>query len=100
MLIISDSVGALGCERLQSIYIGITKCIFPGDLTYTAKAPAELSLVPLMRQKAYTGEQLFRQLVAEAEALRKEKKRNVYSGIHKLVLLFWSSSTASRRLKV
>lgn len=57
----------------------------PGDLVYTAKAPAALKLVPLSRLRPYTGEQLFQQLTAEAEALRKEKKRNVYSGIHKYV---------------
>lgn len=59
----------------------------PGDLVYTAKPPSMLSLIPLMRTKPYTGEQLVQQLVAEAEALRKEKKRNVYSGIHKYLYL-------------
>ncbi|GBP89731.1 Leucine-rich repeat-containing protein 47 [Eumeta japonica] len=61
--------------------------ISPGDLVYTARAPTELKITPLMRQKAYTGEQLYQQLAAEAEALRKEKKRNVYSGIHKYLYL-------------
>ncbi|XP_026313481.1 leucine-rich repeat-containing protein 47-like [Hyposmocoma kahamanoa] len=59
----------------------------PGDLTYTAKAPSELKLTPLLRLKPCTGEQLFQQLTAEAEALRKEKKRNVYSGIYKYLYL-------------
>ncbi|KAI8441818.1 hypothetical protein MSG28_005504 [Choristoneura fumiferana] len=36
---------------------------------------------------AYTGEQLFQQLTAEAEALRKEKKRNVYSGNTQILYL-------------
>ncbi|XP_072934143.1 leucine-rich repeat-containing protein 47-like [Epargyreus clarus] len=61
--------------------------IAPGDLTYTAKAPSQLKLTPLTRSKPFTGEQLFQQLTAEAEALRKEKKRNVYSGIHKYLYL-------------
>ncbi|CAG9126354.1 unnamed protein product [Plutella xylostella] len=61
--------------------------IAPGDLVYTAKPPARLKLVPLSRLKPCTGEQLFQQLTAEAEALRKEKKRNVYSGIHKYLYL-------------
>ncbi|CAH0402886.1 unnamed protein product [Chilo suppressalis] len=61
--------------------------IAPGDLVYTAKAPSVLKLTPLSRLKAYTGEQLFQQLTAEADALRKEKKRNVYSGIHKYLYL-------------
>ncbi|XP_034827736.1 leucine-rich repeat-containing protein 47-like [Maniola hyperantus] len=59
----------------------------PGDLMYTAKAPAKLRLTPLSRAKLYSGEQLFQQLTAEADALRKEKKRNVYSGIHKYLYL-------------
>ncbi|KAJ8711250.1 hypothetical protein PYW07_008492 [Mythimna separata] len=61
--------------------------IAPGDLVYTAKAPAALKLTPLSRLRPYSGEQLFQQLTAEAEALRKEKKRNVYSGIHKYLYL-------------
>ncbi|XP_026730440.1 leucine-rich repeat-containing protein 47-like [Trichoplusia ni] len=61
--------------------------IAPGDLVYTAKPPAALKLTPLSRLRLYSGEQLFQQLTAEAEALRKEKKRNVYSGIHKYLYL-------------
>ncbi|XP_049699043.2 leucine-rich repeat-containing protein 47 [Helicoverpa armigera] len=61
--------------------------IAPGDLVYTAKPPAALKLTPLSRLRPYSGEQLFQQLTAEAEALRKEKKRNVYSGIHKYLYL-------------
>ncbi|XP_068623611.1 leucine-rich repeat-containing protein 47-like [Battus philenor] len=61
--------------------------ISPGDLIYTAKSPKALKLVPLSRVRPYTGEQLFQQLQAEAEALRKEKKRNVYTGIHKYLYL-------------
>lgn len=53
---------------------------------YTAKPPSKLKLTPLTRSKPFTGEQLFQQLTTEAEALRKEKKRNVYTGIHKYVL--------------
>ncbi|OWR55095.1 leucine-rich repeat-containing protein 47-like [Danaus plexippus] len=59
----------------------------PGDLVYTAKTPSELKLIPLNRTKHFTGEQLFQQLTNEADALRKEKKRNVYSGIHKYLYL-------------
>ncbi|XP_046963954.1 leucine-rich repeat-containing protein 47-like [Vanessa cardui] len=59
----------------------------PGNVVYTAKPPSKLSLKPLSRAKAYTGEQLFQQLTVEADSLRKEKKRNVYSGIHKYLYL-------------
>ncbi|XP_022120022.2 leucine-rich repeat-containing protein 47-like [Pieris rapae] len=64
-----------------------TAKIPPGNLVYTAKAPSKLKLTPLTRSKPFTGEQLFHQLTTEAEALRKEKKRNVYSGIHKYLYL-------------
>ena len=40
-----------------------------------------------MRNKIYTGAALFQQLQTEADNLRKEKKRNVYSGIHKYLYL-------------
>ncbi|XP_053617390.1 leucine-rich repeat-containing protein 47-like [Plodia interpunctella] len=61
--------------------------IAPGDLVYTAKIPSQLKLTPLSRLRPCSGEQLFQQLTAEADALRKEKKRNVYSGIHKYLYL-------------
>lgn len=54
---------------------------------YTAKPPNELEIKPLMRNKVYTGSALFQQLQTEADNLRKEKKRNVYSGIHKYLYL-------------
>lgn len=40
-----------------------------------------------MRNNIYTGSALFQQLQTEAENLKKEKKRNVYSGIHKYLYL-------------
>lgn len=61
--------------------------LFVGDLTYTAEVPTELKIKPLMYNKIYTGADLFQKLQMEAEALRKEKKRNVYSGIHKYLYL-------------
>lgn len=45
-----------------------------------------------MREKSYTGAVLFQQLQTEAENLRKEKKRNVYSGIHKYLYLLEGKS--------
>lgn len=58
-----------------------------GDLVYTALPPNELTIKPLNRIQGMTGAQLFGKLKAEAENLRKEKKRNVYSGIHKYLYL-------------
>ncbi|EFN84175.1 Leucine-rich repeat-containing protein 47 [Harpegnathos saltator] len=63
------------------------KLIAPGDLTYTAMPPTELKIKPLMRNNTYTAIALFQQLQTEAENLRKEKKRNVYSGVHKYLYL-------------
>ncbi|XP_043478109.1 leucine-rich repeat-containing protein 47-like [Leptopilina heterotoma] len=58
-----------------------------GNLKYTAMPPAEIQIKPLMRNKIYSGAALFNQLQMEAENLRKEKKRSVYSGIHKYLYL-------------
>lgn len=59
----------------------------PGNLTYTALASKDLKLQPLNRNETLTGAELFARLKAVAEALRKEKKRNTYSGIHKYLHL-------------
>ncbi|XP_076249590.1 leucine-rich repeat-containing protein 47 [Calliopsis andreniformis] len=77
------------CEKRNAATIAThdLKLITPGDLTYTAKPPMELEIKPLMRNKIYTGAELFQQLQTEADNLRKEKKRNVYSGIHKYLYL-------------
>ena len=58
-----------------------------GNLTYTAMLPQEIQIKPLNRSKNYSGAALFRKLQTEAEILRKEKKRNAYSGIHKYLYL-------------
>lgn len=58
-----------------------------GYIQYTAKSPHLLSIIPLGRTKKVTAEKLYDDLKAEAEALRKEKKRNVFSGIHKYLYL-------------
>ncbi|XP_011498436.1 PREDICTED: leucine-rich repeat-containing protein 47-like [Ceratosolen solmsi marchali] len=61
--------------------------LLDGNLIYTAQAPNDIKIKPLMRTKEFTGAELFQQLQTEAENLRKEKKRNVYSGIHKYLYL-------------
>lgn len=58
-----------------------------GVVRYTAKPPNRLQIVPLGKAKLVSGERLYNKLKSEAEALRKEKKRNVYSGIHKYLYL-------------
>nr|XP_023025508.1 leucine-rich repeat-containing protein 47-like [Leptinotarsa decemlineata] len=59
----------------------------PGNLTYTTSPPDKLLIKPLNRASPMTGAQLFNKLQTEANNLRKEKKRNTYSGIHKYLYL-------------
>lgn len=56
-------------------------------IRYTAKEPDHLQIHPLGKLKKVTALKLYNDLKAEADALRKEKKRNVYSGIHKYLYL-------------
>lgn len=58
-----------------------------GYIHYTAKSPQRMAIIPLGKTKKVTAQRLYDDLKAEAEALRKEKKRNVYSGIHKYLYL-------------
>lgn len=56
-------------------------------IKYTAKEPNHLKIHPLGKLKAITALKLYNDLKAEAEALRKEKKRHVFSGIHKYLYM-------------
>lgn len=58
-----------------------------GSLRYTTLPPNELVIRPLNRTTDMTGAELFSKLQTEANNLRKEKKRNTYSGIHKYLYL-------------
>ncbi|GBN66061.1 Leucine-rich repeat-containing protein 47 [Araneus ventricosus] len=58
-----------------------------GDLIYDARPPNEIKIVPLNRKKEYTAAELYSQLNDEADAIRKEKKKNTYSGIHKYLYM-------------
>lgn len=58
-----------------------------GFIRYTAHEPSHLNIIPLGKTKKISAQKLYDNLKAEAEALRKEKKRNVYSGIHKYLYL-------------
>ncbi|KAL0267238.1 UNVERIFIED_CONTAM: hypothetical protein PYX00_009571 [Menopon gallinae] len=57
------------------------------NFTYTALPPDELRLTPLFKTKEVTAKELLVQLQAEAEIIRKEKKRNTCTGIHKFLHL-------------
>lgn len=77
------------CEKRNAATIAThdLKKIFPGDLKYAAMEPKALLIKPLNMTTDMSGADLFNKLQAEANALRKEKKRNVYSGIHKYLYL-------------
>lgn len=54
---------------------------------YTAKDANSLKIHPLGKTKLVTAQELYNELKAEADALRKQKQRNTYSGIHKYLKL-------------
>lgn len=56
-------------------------------IRYTAKDADQLRIHPLGKTKVLTGTELYNELKAEADALRKQKQRNTYSGIHKYLKL-------------
>lgn len=59
-----------------------------GDfIQYTAKSPDQLTIVPLGRSEKVIAEKFYDELKTEAEALRKEKKRKIHSGIYKYLYL-------------
>lgn len=56
-------------------------------LRYKAIDPRRLRIHPLGKAGPHSGQDLYDGLKRDAEALRKEKKRNVYSGIHRYLYL-------------
>ena len=66
---------------------------FPaGNLTYTAMEPKSLQICPLGKKQDFSAEHLVTHLRDEAEAYRKEKKRNTLSGIHQYLNLLAKKS--------
>lgn len=82
------------CDKRNAATIAThdAKKLAPGDLKYTALPPNLLQIQPLNHSAVVTGAELFTKLQDEAEALRKLKKRNVYSGVHKYLYLLSSST--------
>lgn len=64
---------------------------FPVDngnfVRFTAKDAKKLRIHPLGKNKVVTAFELYNELKSEAETIRKQKQRNVYSGIHKYLKL-------------
>lgn len=58
-----------------------------GKVTYTAVPPSELLIAPLGKTKEFSADKLVQHLRDDAEALRKEKKRNTISGVHQYLNL-------------
>lgn len=54
---------------------------------YTAKDSNSLKIQPLGKNKVVTAQELYNELKTEADAIRKQKQRNSYSGIHKYLKL-------------
>lgn len=56
-------------------------------IMYTAAPSKSIKLMPLGRLQTYTALKLYEELKEEAELQRKEKKRNVYTGLYKYLHL-------------
>ncbi|KAL4223455.1 RNA binding [Mactra antiquata] len=67
-------VATIATHNLQSV---------KNPLRYDAMFPELLQIVPLFKHKEVSGQKLVDDLRKEADELRKEKKRNTFSGIHK-----------------
>ncbi|KAG8233402.1 hypothetical protein J437_LFUL013395 [Ladona fulva] len=79
--------GVCGRRNLSTIATHDLDKIPPGNLTYTAMPPDKIIICPLLKDEEVTASSLYSQLQDEAEALRKEKKRSAYSGIHRYLYL-------------
>lgn len=62
---------------------------------FDVKPPSKLRLTPLNRNKEMSATELYKLLMEEAENVRKEKKRNTFSGIHKYLYLLKGKSRYS-----
>ena len=66
-----------------------------GKLSFDVKPPGKLKFLPLNRSKEMSATELYKALMEEAENVRKEKKRNTFSGIHKYLYLLKGKSRYS-----
>ncbi|XP_046340245.2 leucine-rich repeat-containing protein 47-like [Haliotis rufescens] len=72
------------CEKRQTATIAThdLKLVKP-ELVYDARSPQAIRVVPLFKSSEVTAAKLVSDLRKEADEVRKEKKRNTFSGIHK-----------------
>ncbi|XP_014675925.1 PREDICTED: leucine-rich repeat-containing protein 47-like [Priapulus caudatus] len=66
--------------------------LIKGNVTYDARDPDKIKIHPLFQKSDTTAKELYVKLRNEAEAQRREKKRNTYSGIHKYLYLLAGKS--------
>lgn len=66
-----------------------------GKIVFDVKPPGKLKFLPLNRTKEMSASELYKTLMEEAENVRKEKKRNTFSGIHKYLYLLKGKSRYS-----
>lgn len=66
-----------------------------GKISFDVRPPGKVRLLPLNRTKEMSASELYRTLMDEAENVRKEKKRNTFSGIHKYLYLLKGKSRYS-----
>lgn len=62
-------------------------------VAYSAMPPKKIKIQQLGKVGKISGEKLFDNLKNEADAIRREKKRNVYTGIHKYLYLLENKDT-------
>ncbi|XP_070812460.1 leucine-rich repeat-containing protein 47 [Pituophis catenifer annectens] len=75
------------CEKRTSATIATHDLqLVKGPLVYEARAPEELKIIPLGRKETKAND-LLRQLQAEADEQRKQKKRQNISGLYKYLQL-------------
>jgi len=84
------------CSKRQAATIAchdLAKLKGGNNVTFDVKPPSKIRLLPLNRtSKEVSATELYKLLMEEAESLRKEKKRNTFSGIHKYLYLLKGKS--------
>lgn len=72
------------CDKRQAATIATHDMnLVKSPLTYDAKVPSHIKITPLFAKEELTAQSLVSNLRKEADEIRKEKKRNKLSGIHK-----------------
>ncbi|XP_005100287.3 leucine-rich repeat-containing protein 47 [Aplysia californica] len=81
------------CDKRQASTIATHDLkLVKAPLVYDAALPSEIQITPLFKAKTTTAEALMKELRDEAEAVRKEKKKNMLSGVHKYLDLLKDKS--------